>query len=183
MWLLYHDGLLTKWKKNWMDLGSAMRKYYGDIEKDTIYILWDFPLAMYLWLWLCTLICNHFSLQVTRNIAYIVTCRNMRWNSNDDWKVFLATSCHSLWSWHNKESHDGNFSRLSCLMTHNNKLVQNCNKCKNATNIIMKHQRTLKLIKQEAPSLEWVKLNTDGARDKKRNVSCRWIIMGTEGNV
>lgn len=100
---------------------------------------------------------------------------NMGWNYNDDWKVFWATSFHSLWSWHNKESHYRKFSRPPCQMTHINKLVQDYKNAKISTNSIRKHHRTLKLIKWEVPPLGLVELNTDGARDKKVGVCSAYI--------
>ena len=67
------------------------------------------------------------------------------------------------------------------MMTHINKLVQDYAQARVLTNISTPHYRELKLIKWEAHVMGMVKLNTDGASDKKGNAGCRGIIRGSEG--
>lgn len=105
---------------------------------------------------------------------------NLGWNAYKDWTAFGATTCHNIWTWHNKETCDKSFNRLSCMITHINNLVQDYEHAKNAANISSTPHRVLSFIKWEASPVGWVKLNTYGTREKHGNTSCGGIVRGSE---
>lgn len=66
------------------------------------------------------------------------------------------------------------------MINHVNKLVQDYEHAKTTSNINLKPHRSMSYIKWEASPVGWIKLNTDGARDKHDNTICGGIIRGDD---
>lgn len=77
--------------------------------------------------------------------------------------------------------HDDDSTRLMSMMAHISKLVHEYKQVETATSTKMEQLREMNLLKWEAPDMRSVKLNTDGARDKRRNTICGGLIRGNKG--
>lgn len=105
---------------------------------------------------------------------------NMGWKSNYDWKTFWEMTCYNLWNWHNKEIHVEIFSRPSNMMNQVYNQIHDYNQATLSSSVTSIRQRDWVLIKWEAPNVRRVKLNSEGARDKRGIAGCGDIIRRTE---
>lgn len=82
-----------------------------------------------------------------------------------DWCNIWAISCHSLWSWRNKEVHDISFVRPVLMKEVIEDKVLQYNKVMLVQNKVMDNCQEKLLVQWIAPKYAFVKLNVDGARD------------------
>lgn len=89
-----------------MGLGSSTCFVCNNIEEDTLQVIRDCPGAVVLWMTTVNTK-NHFNIFVgiLKNWIYYNMNANLGWNTEKDWTTFWATACHSIWTWHNKETH------------------------------------------------------------------------------
>lgn len=83
---------------------------------------------------------------------------NYGWKEDDDRKVLWATSYYSLWRWHNKETYDNSFNRLSFPEVFIRTIVSDHGSENLASRIILHQQSEVQLIRWVFPPIGWVKL-------------------------
>ncbi|PNX87795.1 pentatricopeptide repeat-containing protein mitochondrial-like, partial [Trifolium pratense] len=85
-------------------------------------------------------------------------------------------TCHTLWMWRNKESHDSNVSRPPELWRWIRKIACDYNMAMQEGRNMNRGRKSLVNIGWTPPNSGWVKINTDGARRLDGRAGCGGLI-------
>jgi ribonuclease HI len=98
-----------------------------------------------------------------------------------EWRDIWATTCHSLWMWRNKETHDEEFIRPIQSVNYVYKAVEDYKHAKQVTDMIGGNEYSLVEVGWKPPVGSFVRLNTDGARKNDNRTGCGGVIRGNQG--
>ncbi|XP_058744697.1 uncharacterized protein LOC131617392 [Vicia villosa] len=98
-----------------------------------------------------------------------------------DWSNVWAISCHTLWSWRNKEIHDTSFVRPTLMKEVIEDRVQQYKTAMLIQKKVMANCQEKLSVQWSAPKTPFVKLNVDGARDSNGVAGCGGIIRDAHG--
>jgi hypothetical protein len=180
--LFMHSRLLTNQLKSKMGLGHAMCRYCGDVEETSIHALRDCTLVVPFWLQIVPMEDRNIFFMEEQH-QWIRTNLNkcMKYQDGSAWCDYLATACHNLWMWRNKEMHDENFVRPVYTVQHVNNRVKDYHQAKRANDVVGGREYVMQQIGWQPPSGNFVKINTDEARKQCSRARCGGIIRGSQG--
>jgi hypothetical protein len=182
MWQPMHNRLITNSLKRKMGLCHAMCVYCGDVEETTLHVLRDCQKAKELWYQLIPGQSRGvFFMRDLHDWCYLNIKNTAQWSWRDDWCETWATTCHCLWSWHNKEMFEEDYNRPQNQVQ---LILQKIMEYRNATrlsNVLIEQTQTLALIKWHAPKEGFIKINTDGACRSDQLAGCGGVIRGSQG--
>jgi hypothetical protein len=124
IWMARHGRLLTNQMKHNMRLGEPYCHRCSMQIESLLHVLRDCPLARVVWIHLVpmNLRRNFFDMGWqqwfdTNSRNEVEDLNNIRWNA------MWAMTCHNLWQWRNKETHDSNVVRPPEAWNHIRKMV------------------------------------------------------------
>ncbi|GAU50328.1 hypothetical protein TSUD_290640 [Trifolium subterraneum] len=182
IWLVRHDRLLTNYRKSKMHIGEPWCTHCVDIVEDTLHVLRDCPLAKSVW---CNLLNNaarenSFAAEL-KDWIHMNLQQDLGRNMHMEWYGVWATSCHSLWTWRNRETHDE--TRLRPI--HPWRYILDCHlqyMAANVNNIALSTRQQMEVdIAWQQPEAGWVVLNTDGASKMDVAAGCGGLLRNSHG--
>ncbi|GAU24377.1 hypothetical protein TSUD_390860 [Trifolium subterraneum] len=99
----------------------------------------------------------------------------------DNWSSFWAIACHSIWKWYNKEAHDGSFTRPYNPRVVIKNYARDYNIAKTADNIVQVRNNVRQNIGWIPPKVDWVVVNTYGARYSTWSCGCGGVVRDSSG--
>lgn len=147
-----------------MHLCSPECSFCAGPPETTLHVLRDCPRAMAIWIHLVNVEYrdDFFNQDLHQWILHNLQ-RNFGIVSSVDWSSVWATTCHSLWTWRNKETFDSTFSRPRDPWR---VVMRSCCDYKEASRAYsVLNSRSLSTIhiRWLPPEQGWTRLNSDGA--------------------
>ncbi|KAK2430741.1 Polynucleotidyl transferase, ribonuclease H superfamily protein [Trifolium repens] len=179
IWILCHGRILTQQQLHYMHLSDPFCHRCNLEIESILHAMRDCPHARAVWLHLVprALRAEFFvvdlSVWIKININYSVEDENQI-----KWCSLWAVTCHSLWMWRNKESHDSNISRPPDLWRWIRKIACDYKLAIQEGKNMERGRKTLVNIGWTPPTLGWVKINTDGSRRRDGRAGCGGLIRG-----
>ncbi|GAU10179.1 hypothetical protein TSUD_416550 [Trifolium subterraneum] len=161
MWMAMHNRLLT----------NSLKK------ETTIHVLRDCPKAVEVWTQVIPaqsrgpFFMGELHHWCNLNIRISFECR---WHG--DWHALWVTTCHSLWSWRNKELFDDDFTRPYSPLQAIMRKVEYYENSSMLAGVMNPKQQTIAMISWRSPSEGFIKLNTDGACKLDRSAGCGGVL-------
>jgi hypothetical protein len=180
--LLQHGRLMMNSRLNYMRIGHPRCYHCGYVVENMLHVFRDCPLAVGIWL-------NTFRINQRENFFeenlqnWIDLNMNMELGMNDTgcWAEFWVTTCHALWSWRNKLSHDSEAMmplnswkevtrRVNCYMDN-----------QYSHPLITSSRRVVENISWKPPKIGWICLNTNGLSKGGYTTGYGGVLRGENG--
>ncbi|CAJ2645452.1 unnamed protein product [Trifolium pratense] len=166
-----------------MGIGSPVCIYCGDTTESILHIMRDCPLAMTVWIHVVPVHVRDKFFQSDDLQHWLAL--NL-WSEDDGklgvgWNNYWAMACHLLWTWRNKEFHDGNFIRPLRPHSYIFQRTKEYLDVEKASRLVFDKVKEVVQIQWKPPSSGWIKLNTDGSCSNDGIIGCGGVLRGSEG--